>query len=308
MIAAAADSVQLYPFNRYGNNSILTVKTEIEHFYWPLRALPVVEVAGRFPLDESGFEYVYRHGTHALHLHDCHGMMRMGKRQYPLAPGVVTISASRESTSYDLPEAGHHWCIHFHPIPLRGTTMRLPHHFAVGPQQAFFADWIMRIARLHAGGQRGSPEAPLAAAAASASLQELLLHLAIQARRKVSAGRMGAADAAVECVLGLINGRFAEPLTVPELAAAAGMSQGYLAKQFRIRTGMPVPRYLLLRRIQHARQLISTTDLPISRIAARVGLPDPQHFNKQFRRLTGLSPSQARMERRPPRARASLVQ
>jgi AraC-like DNA-binding protein len=36
-------------------------------------------------------------------------------------------------------------------------------------------------------------------------------------------------------------------------------------------------------------------DLPMKRIAARVGMPDPQHFNKQFRLLTGLSPSAARL-------------
>ncbi len=272
------------------------MKTGTGDIRWPLRALPVVEQAGRFPLDETGFAFTYHHTTHALHLHDYNGAIRMGRRHYALRPGVVTLSAGYGATRYDLPKPGYHWCIHFRPVPLRGATTRLPRHFFVGPQQAFVADWIMRIARLHARGQRGSPEARLAAAVASASLQELLLYLALLAQRNVPAERLCEADTAVERVLTLIDERFAEPLTVPQLAIEAGMSQGYLAKQFRLRTGMPIPRYLLQRRIQHAHQLISTTDLPIGRIAARVGLPDPQHFNKQFRRLIGMSPSQARIE------------
>ena len=258
----------------------------------------MVESAGRFPLDEKGFAYTYRHATHALHLHDYHGTIRMGRRQFPLHPGAMTLSPSQVTSSYDLQERGHHWCIHFHPQPTSGETMRLPCHFLVGLQQAFVAGWIMRIARQHARSQRRNREAPLAAAAASASLQELLIYLVLLGRNKFPAECSGAADAAVERVITLINERFAEVLTVPELAASAGMSQGYLAKQFRLRTGVPIPRYLLQRRIEHAHQLISTTNLPIGRIAARIGMPDSQHFNKQFRRLTGMSPSRARTESR----------
>ena len=73
------------------------------------------------------------------------------------------------------------------------------------------------------------------------------------------------------------------------------MTQNYLARMFRKRFGMTIPRYLLNRRIDYARHLLTTTNIPIHRVAARVGLPDPQHFNKQFRKLVGTSPSHARI-------------
>jgi transcriptional regulator GlxA family with amidase domain len=97
-------------------------------------------------------------------------------------------------------------------------------------------------------------------------------------------------------LLALLDERFAEPWTVPQLAETVGMTQDHLARCFRQRMGMTIPRYLLQRRIAHARQLLAITDLPVNRIAARVGLPDAQHFNKQFRLLTGLSPTAIRTQ------------
>ena len=85
------------------------------------------------------------------------------------------------------------------------------------------------------------------------------------------------------------------PLTVPSIAREVGLSQNYLARFFRKRYGMTIPRYLLVRRIDLARHLLLTSDDLVKQIAGRVGLPDPQYFNKQFRRLTGSNPSDFRL-------------
>lgn len=257
---------------------------------WPLRAVPVVLMSGRFPLDSVGFDYLYRAPTHALHIHDYDGTIRMDGRQFELHTGIVTLSVAGGRTSYDLPKAGHHWCIHFRPVPVRGETMQLPWWIPIGPHREFFTDRLRHIARLHEQSRRTNPRAKLAAAAASVALQELLIWLGLfAAGREHHAHRRN--EDAVERLLALLNERFAEPLTVPDLAQQLGLSQDRLARAFREHVGMTIPRYLLRRRIEHARQLLTTTDLPINRIAARVGMPDPQHFNKQFRRLIGQSPS-----------------
>jgi transcriptional regulator GlxA family with amidase domain len=44
----------------------------------------------------------------------------------------------------------------------------------------------------------------------------------------------------------------------------------------------------------HARLLLVTTDLPVGAIAARVGVRDPQYFNKLVRRFLGDSPTAIR--------------
>jgi transcriptional regulator GlxA family with amidase domain len=146
------------------------------------------------------------------------------------------------------------------------------------------ADRLGEIARLHS----GHPEQ---SARAAVLFQDLLLGLA---ERRAPARR---SDAALDRLLALLDEQFAESWTVPQLAETVGMTQDHLARCFRQRHGLTIPRYLLQRRITHARHLLANTDLPVNRIAARVGLPDAQHFNKQFRRLTGVSPTSIRSAR-----------
>ncbi|HTL27825.1 MAG TPA: AraC family transcriptional regulator [Tepidisphaeraceae bacterium] len=257
---------------------------------WPLKALPQVVVAGRFPLEDRGFGYQYRSPTHALHLYGYHGEIRIGAEQFALRPGDVTITAAHRASTYDLPAPGYHWCIHFNAVAPRGEITELPIHFALASMQEFAASRVREIARLHA--QASS----LSLAAASAALQELLLWLAMQAQARTSEARERRSISAVERAAAIVHAQFTEPLSVPELADEVGMTQNYLARMFRRRFGVTIPRYLLHRRIDYARHLLMTTNIPIHRVAQRVGLPDAQHFNKQFRKLVGTSPSQARID------------
>jgi transcriptional regulator GlxA family with amidase domain len=100
--------------------------------------------------------------------------------------------------------------------------------------------------------------------------------------------------AALDRLVEILDERFHEPLTVPDLAREVGLSRNYLARLFRDRMGLTVQRYIANRRMELARHLLSTSRLSIKEIGAKVGWPDPQHFNKQFHRLAGLSPSAAR--------------
>ena len=73
-----------------------------------------------------------------------------------------------------------------------------------------------------------------------------------------------------------------------------GLSQNYLARRFKARFGVTLQGYLRNCRMEYAGLLLATTDMPIGQVGACVGLPDPQHFNKQFRAVFGESPSAAR--------------
>jgi AraC-like DNA-binding protein len=253
---------------------------------WPLRAVPIVRVAGRFPLDDQDFEFTYRHATHALHMHEYNGLIRMRGCEYDLQPGDVTVSVAHVRTQYHLPRAGHHWCVHFVPVTRRAETMRLPWHIRNPSQRRYVADRIAEIARCH-----GEPKGTPASGRAGILLQDLLLWLG---ETSATTTRLAHAATAMDRLVAVLDERFAEPWTVPQLAGIAGLSQDHLARCFRRRLGVTIPRYLLQRRVAHARHLLEITDLPVKRIAERVGMPDPQHFNKQFRLVTGFSPSAAR--------------
>lgn len=80
-------------------------------------------------------------------------------------------------------------------------------------------------------------------------------------------------------------------LTVPELAATAGMSMSQFADRFRAATGLSVTAYLKGLRSARARELLATTDAPIAEIGRAVGYPDPFYFSRQFTAANGMSPT-----------------
>ncbi len=261
---------------------------------WPVDARPRVRVAGQFQMEAKGFPFVYRSPSHALHLHGYDGTIRLMGRDYPLAPGVMTLSPAGLDSSYDLPRPGTHWCIHLDIQPVRHgeVSVRLPVWQPLGDLQMEAARRFAHIARLHATAQqRHRPRNPVAAAIPVA-LQELLLWTGLLEQPGLAPA--GDRPDPVDHVMSLVQRELHLPLCVPDLARRVHMSQNYLARRFRQRTGTTIPRYILLSRIESARLLLTTTDLPVKEIAARVGMPDPQHFNKQFRHIAGCSPSAAR--------------
>jgi AraC-like DNA-binding protein len=248
----------------------------MEYFDWPVRVIPRIVVAGRFRLGDHAHETQYRGTTHALHLHDYAGLMRLAGGERVIAAGDVTISPAGFASSYALDAAGQHWCVHF-AADETGARIPLPVHVAGG---ASVRERMAHITALHA---RADGD-PVASVQTGLMLQALLLDLAGSTTSPTAAERAAA----------LIDARFAEPLDVGMIAASIERSPAHLARAFRARFGTTIPHRLLVRRVEHARYLLESTDLPIWRIAERVGIPDPQHFNKTVRRLTGASPSAIR--------------
>ena len=258
----------------------------------PRHWTPTLHNAGQFPLDERGYQTKYLARTHALHIHLYTGVVQIGAQSYALQPGDCTLSPAGIVSAYDLPQAGYHWCVHFAPPtanPRRAAddTFRIPLHLRLGPRREFIIDRLKQVTGFYARGKFGDRNA---AAVAAAGFQETLLQIAMLAEPQ-RAPQPTAADTALEKLLTILHARFNEPLRVEQLADEVELTQNYLARCFRSRFGMTIPRYLLTRRIDHSCYLLTATNMPVHRVAQRVGLPDAQYFNKQFRRITGQSPS-----------------
>lgn len=87
----------------------------------------------------------------------------------------------------------------------------------------------------------------------------------------------------------------AEPApSLTELAAYCGLSVRQLTRAFRQETGQGIGDYVDAIGRERAFTLLRTTDLPIARIAERVGFSNPASFSYAFRRATGLRPSDVR--------------
>jgi AraC-like DNA-binding protein len=84
-----------------------------------------------------------------------------------------------------------------------------------------------------------------------------------------------------------------------DLAAIIGRSRSHVLKLFRRHMSTSAKGYVIGRQLQEARELLLSTTLPIAEVGKAVGLPDPYHFSKLFRRHTGLAPREYRSKHGP---------
>jgi YesN/AraC family two-component response regulator len=99
---------------------------------------------------------------------------------------------------------------------------------------------------------------------------------------------------AVQKAILLIDSDLSAPLTLSAIAAAEGLSEGYLATVFKKETGKTVSEYVREKRMKHAAHLLITTRLQIQTIALHCGIMDVQYFSKLFKKYTGKTPKEYR--------------
>ena len=91
-----------------------------------------------------------------------------------------------------------------------------------------------------------------------------------------------------------IEEHLAEDLSLSELAAVAYLSPYHFARLFKASTGFAPHQYVIGRRIERAKLLLSTTNWSPTAIAHAVGFAHESHLALHFKRLTGLLPSSYR--------------
>ncbi|TPM27449.1 AraC family transcriptional regulator [Mesorhizobium sp. B2-3-4] len=74
-----------------------------------------------------------------------------------------------------------------------------------------------------------------------------------------------------------------------ELEAVTGLDRYALSRHFRAAFSTSPHRFLLMRRLQHARRMIAAGE-PLAQIAVEAGFSDQSHFNRQFKKALGMTP------------------
>lgn len=88
-----------------------------------------------------------------------------------------------------------------------------------------------------------------------------------------------------------------EHLTLASLARKCFYNPSYFSRTFRERMGIPLTEYLLRRRIEYAKTLLRTTNLPAEEIAVQAGFGTRSAFYRAFSKQTGVTPGQFRQSR-----------
>ncbi|MFF2196590.1 GlxA family transcriptional regulator [Streptomyces sp. NPDC058157] len=95
---------------------------------------------------------------------------------------------------------------------------------------------------------------------------------------------------ALQPLMRWMEGRLEQPLTLGEIAGQARISVRTLNRRFRAQAGTTPLQWLLHARIHRARQLLESTDMPVTLLADRTGFGSPATLRHHFTRHTGTSP------------------
>jgi AraC family transcriptional regulator len=87
-----------------------------------------------------------------------------------------------------------------------------------------------------------------------------------------------------------------ENISLSQLAAIAGMSPHYFSELFKQSTGRAPHQYVLLRRIERAKEKLRDPKRSIIDAGLDVGFENPSHFARVFRKLEGTTPSKYRAD------------
>lgn len=119
---------------------------------------------------------------------------------------------------------------------------------------------------------------------------------AVSPTLKLYEPKSAAAGPGIGRALELIEERYSESITLDDAARAAGYSRCHFSKVFRERLGVCFVSYLGRVRLRRAAELLSRTEMPVTRVALEVGFNDLSHFERVFRAAYRHSPRKFRGE------------
>ena len=99
-----------------------------------------------------------------------------------------------------------------------------------------------------------------------------------------------APDACIERALYWINGHVKSPVVVDEVAQFCHLSSSQLQRRFKYQMGSTVASYWRMKKLQLAKQLLSSSCLSIETIAYDLGYESPAAFNRRFHQMEGMAP------------------
>lgn len=144
--------------------------------------------------------------------------------------------------------------------------------------------------------REGRRHGPRTRALCAALLEVLLLKLA----DAVALAGASAADSAESTFLrckALIDANLDRPLTLEDIADAAGLEVSSVCRLFRRYQGTSPYRYLLRQKMNLAAEFLVETGGTVKEAAQRVGFADPFHFSRVFKQVHGIAPRDLRRHR-----------
>lgn len=97
-------------------------------------------------------------------------------------------------------------------------------------------------------------------------------------------------------IIAFINSNYTHALRLDEVAEKANMNSSAFCRYFKEVTGKTFLQYVMDMRIGYACKLLTLGDMEISQIAMECGFDSISHFNRMFKQLVQLTPTQYRSQ------------
>ena len=97
---------------------------------------------------------------------------------------------------------------------------------------------------------------------------------------------------AAERLKAYLDGLALPNVSLDDVAVNLGLNKNYLIHSFKQRYGIPPNRYLINRKIETAKDMLTNKKMSISETSSALRYSSTQHFSKAFRQITGMSPGE----------------
>ena len=99
-------------------------------------------------------------------------------------------------------------------------------------------------------------------------------------------------DKKIEKIIAFLNKRYTQSISLNEIASYTAMNPASFCRYFKENTGKTLKEYILDMRIGYACKLLAVDRLNISQISLECGFETITHFNRSFKRITGITPTE----------------
>lgn len=110
---------------------------------------------------------------------------------------------------------------------------------------------------------------------------------------------VGEEESRIQEILSYIHNNLSRPLHNAELAELCHMHPSHFIRYFSKMTGQTPAAYVTERRMEAAKRLLENTELPIAQVMEQVGLQEPNHFARLFRKYYYMTPREYRKQVSP---------
>jgi AraC family transcriptional regulator len=100
-------------------------------------------------------------------------------------------------------------------------------------------------------------------------------------------------------ILAYIEANLASKMDIDDLADAVALSRSHFSRAFKRSVGLPPMEYVVVRRVERAKAIISEAREPLAEVALACGFADQAHLNRRFRDVVGISPGRWRRSNDP---------